>query len=140
MDGRSVSGVVSPPLFDLAQTVSDDEGTTVSALVSAAVSLYLGLPASARRSARYLLAAATADELKLVLENCGHAIAQAADRCLAAQLAAHGKEMGMQTPDWSDEAIEAEAVAAVAAHRSASRGAARNLNDPPPPARSRSVR
>ncbi len=140
MSGRTVSGVVPPELFELAQQVSDDEGTTMSALVFTALTFYLGLPAAARRSACYLVAAGTADDRDLMLENCGRAIAQAADRRLTAQLAARGREVGMPTLDWSDEAIEAEAVAAVAAARSARRAAARQIEDPPQPARSRVAR
>ena len=121
MSGRNVSGVVPPALFEAAQQVVDYEGTTMSALVSSALSLYLGLSGAARRSARYVLATGTPGACDLLLDGCGRAIARAADVHLTDQLAARGRASGVQDSGMSDETIEADAVAAVRATRTSRR-------------------
>ena len=121
MSGRNVSGVIPSALFETAQQVVDYDGTTMSALVSSALSLYLGLSGAARRSARYVLATGTPGARNLLLEECGRAIARAADVHLTNQLAARGRASGVQDPGLSDETIEAEAVAVVRAARTSRR-------------------
>lgn len=59
MSGRTIAGVVSPKFYEVAQQAVEHEGTSMSALVSSALSLYLGLSGSARRSSRYVLASGT---------------------------------------------------------------------------------
>jgi hypothetical protein len=121
MSGRTISGVVPSALFEVAQQATEYEGTTMSALVSSALALYLGLPGAARRSARYVLTTGTPNAQECLLDGCSRAIAQAAHLHMTAQLALRAAPSAGIT----DEAIEAEAVAAVQAT-----SAARNLEPP----------
>jgi hypothetical protein len=132
MTGRNVSGVVPPGLFEVAQQAVDYEGTSMSSLVSASLALYLGLSGAARRSARYVLSSGSPEARELLLEGCGRAIARAADTQMSAQLAERGRAMGIQDPKLTDEAIEAQAVAAVREARKARRSATRDTDRDPP--------
>jgi hypothetical protein len=131
MSGRTVSGVISPGLYEVAQQAADYEGTSMSALVSSALTLYLGLSGSARRSARYVLASGTPESRDALLEGCGRAIAAAGDRALAAQLAVRGRAMGLAGETASEDAIDQEAVRAVQEARRARRDALREEQPPP---------
>lgn len=131
MSGRTVSGVISPGLYEVAQQAVDYEGTSMSALVSSALALYLGLSGPARRSARYVLASGTPESRDALLEGCGRAIAAAGDRALAAQLAARGRAMGLADATASENAIDKEAVQAVQEARRARRDALREQQPPP---------
>jgi hypothetical protein len=113
MTGRTVSGVISPQLQEAAQKAVDYDGTSMSALVSAALTLYLGLPAAARRTARYVLTSGPVETRDALLEGCGHAIARAGDQMLRAGLAARGEAMGLHDPALSEDDIALEAVQAV---------------------------
>lgn len=122
MSGRTVSGVVPPDLFEVAQQAAEYGGTSMSALVSSALALYLGLPGSARRTARYVLASGSPEIRDALLDGCGRAIAMAGDRALRAQLAARGRAVGLAAI--SEEAIAVEAAEAVRDARRARREAA----------------
>ncbi len=113
MSGKTVSGVIPQPLYEIAQQAVEYEGTTMSALVSSALALYLGLSGSARRSARYVLASGPAESREVLLEGCAGAIAVAGDQALTAQLAVRGRAAGFQENPPSEEAVMAEAVQAV---------------------------
>jgi|GEM_PF-3928872 hypothetical protein len=121
MPGRTVSGVIPPDLYDIAQQSADYEGTTMSALVSSALAFYLGLSGAARRSARYVLASGETELRDALLEGCGRAIARAGDQLLTARLAARGRAMGLQAEPVSEEEMAAEAVEAVSEARRARR-------------------
>ena len=131
MPGRTVSGVIPPKLYDAAQAVTEYDGSTVSALVSSALTLYLGLSGAARRSARYVLASDVPESRDILLDGCGRAIAQAVDHVLAEQLAAKGREMGLSGQDVSEQEIEQAAASAVRETRRARRAAATGHAAPP---------
>jgi hypothetical protein len=120
--GKTVSGVIPPALYEVAQQAADYEGTTMSALVSSALTLYLGLSGAARRSARYVLTSGPSDSRDILLDGCVSAIAVAGDHALSAQLAARGRAMGFQDKPVSEEAILEEAVQAVRDARRVRRG------------------
>jgi hypothetical protein len=130
MSGRTVSGVISPDLYEVAQQAVDYEGTSMSALVSSALAFYLGLSGPARRSARYVLASGTPESRDALLEGCARAIASAGDHALAAQLAARGRAMGLADGTASEDAVEKEAVQAVREARRARRDALREEQPP----------
>ena len=123
MSGRTVSGVISPGLYEVAQQAAAYEGTSMSALVSSALTLYLELSAPARRSARYVLASGTPESRDSLLDGCERAIAAAGDRALTAQLGARGRAMGVADEAVSEDAIDEEAVQAVRDARQARRDA-----------------
>ncbi len=110
--GKSVSGVIPAELHDVAAKLAEDEATTMSALVSAALALYLGLPAPARRTARYVLTAGSPEAKDRLLDGCGRAIAGAGNQVLQGQLAARGRELGLHLDTADDEALAAAAVKA----------------------------
>ena len=58
MSGRTVSGVISAHLQEVARNAVEYDGMSMSALVSSALTLWLDLPAAARRTARYVLVSA----------------------------------------------------------------------------------
>jgi len=136
MSGRTVSGVISPGLYEIAQHSAEYEGTTMSSLVSSALAFYLGLSGPARRSARYVLASGATEVRDLLLDGCGRAIARAGDQLLTAQLAARGRAMRFQEEPISEEEIAAEAVRAVSDVRRARRAGAEE-DAPAPHSRSR---
>jgi len=113
MSGKTVSGVITPSLYEVVQQAAAYEGASVSATVSAALTLYLGLSGAARRSARHVLAAGTPSARDALLEGCGRAIARAGDQMLREQLAARGRAMGLWDVAVSEEQIDQDAVAAV---------------------------
>jgi hypothetical protein len=131
MSGRTVSGVVPQALHEAAQQAVDYEGTSMSALVSSALALYLGLPGSARRTARYVLASGPAESRDAMLEGCARAIAMAGDRAIAAQLATRGHEMGLQDGTATEDSIATEAAHSVRHARSARQAAANEENAAP---------
>jgi hypothetical protein len=131
MSGRTVSGVVPQALYEAAHQAVDYEGTSMSALVSSALTLYLGLSGSARRSARYVLASGPAESRDALLEGCARAIAMAGDRAIAAQLAARGHAMGFQDDTVSEDSIAMEATRAVRYARGERQAAANGENAPP---------
>jgi hypothetical protein len=122
MSERTISGVVPAGLYEVAQQAAEYDGTSMSALVSSALTLYLGLPGSARRAARYVLASGSAESRDALLEGCGRAIAMAGDRALTAHLAARGRAMGLQDEAVSEAAIDEEAAQAVRDARRVRRG------------------
>ena len=124
MSGKTVSGVIPAALHDVAQQAAEYEGTSMSAVVSSALALYLGLSGASRRTARYVLASGSAETRDLLLEGCGRAIARAGDQVLRTQLAARGKALGLQDQASSEEQIAQEAVEAVREARAARRRAA----------------
>jgi hypothetical protein len=125
MSGRTVSGVVPPGLYEVARQAAEYDGTSMSAIVSSALTLYLGLSGSSRRAARYVLASGSSEDRDALLEGCGRAIGMAGDRALRAQLAARGRALGLQHEAVSEEAIAEEAAQAVRdARRAAASGAA----------------
>jgi hypothetical protein len=137
MSGKNVSGVVPADLFDVAQSIADYEGATMSSLVSSALAFYLSLPAAARRSARYVMSSKDEAARGLLLEGCARAAAQAADIRLSGQLAANGKALGLHEPSLTDEAIETLAVAAVREARNATRLEQSTIGGRKRPARAR---
>jgi hypothetical protein len=125
MSGRTVSGVISPDLYDVVQQAGAYEGTTVSALVSSALAFYLGLSGPARRTARYVLTSGSSDSRAALLDGCGRAIAAAGDQALTASLASKAEAMGDQSV--TEAQIAEEAVQAVRKARQAKRGRALKL-------------
>jgi hypothetical protein len=123
VSGRTVSGVIPPGLYEVAQQAAEYEGTSMSALVSSALTLYLGLSAPARRSARYVLASGPPASRDGLLEGCERAIAMAGDRTLTAQLAARGRALALTDEAASEDSIDKEAVQAVRDARQARRNA-----------------
>jgi hypothetical protein len=117
MSSRTVSGVVPAQLQEVAQQAAAYEGTSVSALVSSALTLCLGLSGSARRTARYVLASDSPEAREALPEGCGRAIAAAGDHELRGRLAARGEAMGLADRALSEQDIAREAVDAVAAVR-----------------------
>ena len=113
MSGRTVSGVISVRLQEVAQQAADYEGNSMSALVSSALTLYLGLSGAARRTARSVLTSRTPEAREALLEGCGLAITRAGDQVLRAQVAARGQAMGLWDEPMSEQEIAREAVAAV---------------------------
>jgi len=114
MSGRTISGVVPAQLQESARDAVAYEGTSMSALVAAALTLFLGLPAPARRTARYVLSSGTPEAREALLAACAQGIARAGDGMLRVQLAARGQTLKLTDPELSEEAIDAEALAAVA--------------------------
>jgi hypothetical protein len=117
MSGRTVSGVIPARLQEVAQQAAAYEGTSMSALVSSALTLYLGLSGGARRTARFVLASGDPEARDVLLDGCGRAIAAAGDQVLRGQLAARGEAMGLRDETLSEQDIAREAVEAVSATR-----------------------
>lgn len=122
MSGRTVSGVVSARLQEAAQNAADYEGTSMSALVSAALTLWLGLPAAARRTSRHVLASGTPEVREMLLEGCSRAIARAGDQGLRSRLAANGQAMGLWDANLSEADMAQKASDAVRDARAVVRG------------------
>jgi hypothetical protein len=100
-------------LQEVAQQAASYEGTSMSALVSSALTLYLGLSGAARRTARFVLASENAEARDALLQRCGRAIAAAGDEVLRTQLAARGQAMSLWDESLSEEDIASEALQAV---------------------------
>jgi hypothetical protein len=113
MSGRTVSGVISARLQEVAQNAADYDGISMSALVSSALTLWLGLPAAARRTSRHVLTSGTPEAREMLLEECARAIARAGDQALRGRLAARGQAMGLWDTATSEAEIAQEAVDAV---------------------------
>ncbi len=130
VSGRTVSAAIAPDLQELAQIAAADDATRLSAVVSSALRLDLGLSAAARRTARSVLASGMPEPQQTLLDECGRAIARAGDRMLREQLAERGRAMGMTQP-FSEDAVAAEAVQAVReARREQRRVAAEAMPEP----------
>jgi hypothetical protein len=125
--------VISARLQEAAQNAAEYDGTSMSALVSSALTLWLGLPAAARRTSRHVLTAGTPEAREVLLEGCALAIARAGDQVLRARLAARGQAMDLWDTETSDAEIAQAAVDAV-------RDASRVVPGEPVPARRRSAR
>jgi hypothetical protein len=135
MAGVTVSFVADPALADRVREIARSDGVTPSQAAARAAALGTLLPASARRTLRFILTEGREEDQRQLALLVTKAIGQVGNMVLERQLLESARGSGLSGEEETEEAIERDAVQAVDDYRREQREAAR-IPEPERPTRS----